>query len=72
MATFTVVGLYRDNKQVYVGHHNTDKTGKDAVKQVVKAAKRRMRRNSSDTGAVLSVFRGCQKDIYGENELYGE
>ena len=86
MKDYTVVGLYHDNKQVWVGHIKAD----DVEKAVI-AAKDELAsdcHNCDETGlcgtqtcavcggtkkisqiAVLSVFEGEHKDVYGGDEL---
>lgn len=66
-ADFTVVGLYTDNKQTYVGWHRAI-SEEDAAEK----GEKRMLKNSSDGGAVLAVFSGYHKDGYGKDELYSE
>ena len=62
MQGYTVVGLYTDNKQVYVTHVNA----KDVAAAVDKA-RREMAKNGG--GAVLSAFEGEHRDVYGGDEL---
>lgn len=94
---FTVVGMYKDNHQVYV----TSLVAKDVAAAVV-GAKGELLQECSRCGgeggepgapqkpgekalcsgcdgsgketqiAVLSVFKGEHKDLYGEDELYEE
>lgn len=60
MKTFTVVGLYQDNKQVWVGHVQAA----GALGAVSKA------KGMVDCPInVLSVFEGEHKDLYGEDEI---
>ena len=66
-ADFTVVGLYIDNNQTYVGWHRAV-SAEDAAEK----GKKRMIKNSSSGGAVLAVFFGYHKDVYGKDELYSE
>lgn len=67
-ADFTVVGLYVDNAQTYVGWIRAA----DIKKAVAKAKKNMAKSNSGDGGSVLAVFFGKHKDVYGEDELYSE
>jgi hypothetical protein len=63
--SYTVVGLYHDNKQVWVGHVKAK-----TVAGAVQRAHMRMRNCSGQGGgAVLSVFNGELTDLYGEDEL---
>jgi len=66
MKNYTVVGLYHDNKQVFVGFVKA----KD-VPAAVKAGRRAMNKGGGG-GAVLTVMLGKHKDLYGEDELYDE
>ena len=70
MKNFTVVGLYLDNKQVWVGHIKAEN-----VQAAVDGAKAKVKKDNKDFGneiAVLSVFKGEHKDVYGGDELYEE
>jgi hypothetical protein len=69
MKTYTVVGLYRDNRQVYV----TSVEAKD-VEAAVSLAKKEV--SGSKDGKkfgheinVLSVFEGEHNDVYGADEI---
>lgn len=87
MKDFTVVGLYHDNKQVWVGHVQAE-----TVEEAVVKAKSEVSGDCDTCGggggdpvkdicetcngtgkeskiAVLSVFEGEHKDVYGEDEL---
>lgn len=64
---YTVVGLYKDNKQVWVGFINA-RTPVGAMK----GAKAEVMDESGLEIAVLAVFEGEHKDLYGEDELYEE
>jgi hypothetical protein len=66
MKEYTVVGLYHDNKQVWVGF-----IGAKSVASAVKKAHADMEQ-SGGGGAVLSVFDGKHHDWYDEDELYEE
>ena len=70
---YTVVGLYQDNKQVYVGTVIA-MTVPEAVLFTKKdmGKKRGADEQDSMTDAVLAVFGGKYNDLYGEDELYEE
>ena len=63
MQDYTVVGLYHDSKQVWVGHVKA-KNVMDAVVEAKKEMK-----TSSSCGAVLAAFEGKHTDQYGKDEL---
>ena len=63
MKTYTVVGIYKDNKQVFVDFIKA----KDMM-HAIRAAKDK----AESELAVLAVFNGKHMDLYGENELYEE
>jgi hypothetical protein len=60
---YTVVGLYRDNNQVYV----TFVKAFD-IHNAVHKAKTEMSLNGGG-GAALAVFSGKRRDLYGEDEI---
>jgi len=66
MKKYTVVGLYNDNHQVWV-----DFLKAENVESAVRKGHARMTL-SGGGGAVLAVFEGEHKDLYGEDELYEE
>jgi hypothetical protein len=67
MKTYTVVGLYRDNKQVWVGTVDAiDAIG--AVSKAKREVKEAQKQYDLEIN-VLSVFEGDHKDLYGEDEI---
>ena len=63
---YTVVGLYTDNKQVWVGHIKAK-----SVRSALGKARVAMIRGGGG-GTVLTIFEGEHRDVYGGDELYEE
>lgn len=63
MQEYTIVGLYRDSKQVWVGYIKA----MDVMNAVTEA--RKQMGACSSCGAVLAVFEGKLEDQYGQDEL---
>ena len=63
MQDYTIVGLYYDSKQVWIGHVEA-KNVMDAV-----AEARKEMEACSSYGAVLAAFEGKHVDQYGKDEL---
>lgn len=63
MQEFTVVGLYKDNHQVYVTSVHAE-NARDAAETA--------RDETASDIYVLAVFAGSHDDLYGEDEMMDE
>jgi hypothetical protein len=69
MKTYTVIGLYRDNKQVYVTALEAADVPSAVVAAKAEVSGSKDGREFGHEINVLSVFEGDHTDLYGEDEL---
>ena len=65
MKKYTVVGMFYDNKQLWIGHIRSS-----SVRTATSLARKKMRNCSGHGGgAVLCIFNGYIQDVHNKDEL---